>query len=65
MLRQWWVVGDRGIVEIIGLFVGGDQAFELFLPPGQPHSLPLDSLRRVIRGARHGEMGSEVLADEG
>ena len=32
MLRQRWVVGNQGIVEIVGLFVGGDEAVE-FLEP--------------------------------
>ena len=32
MLRQWWVVGNQGILEIVGLVFGGDQAFELFEP---------------------------------
>ncbi len=32
MLRQWWVVGNQGIVEIVGLFVGGDETLELFEP---------------------------------
>ena len=34
MLRQWWVVGNQGIV---GLFVGGDEAFEFLEPIEDDH----------------------------
>ena len=29
MLRQWWVVGNQGIVEIVGLVVGGGESESL------------------------------------
>ena len=32
MLRQWWVAGNQGIVEIVGLFVGEDETPEILEP---------------------------------
>ena len=47
MLRQWCAVGNQGIVEILGLVAGGDEAFELF-EPVEDHVKPVQAKVLIV-----------------